>query len=193
MKELKLAKTFKPSFDEEFILYRYEKLIQEERIGAEKEDLGGMDMISMLGYQNHLKMYKDMVSESTFGHMEFWSELQEQRPDLMRLLQIGRKINKAIKSLEEHYAYLNKINPNGRIILRIHANFLTQILNDKERGEKLMRSEENPPRHNNQTHNLISYDISQQQQFVLSPFSTKGAACASISGELVSTSIYISI
>jgi len=143
--ELFNAERSSPPFDEQFVIYRYRKLIEEEssevqgdgnaNSGAQSANL---DVVSIIAYDNHLRQCKDQIERAAYLHMEFWNELQQRRPDLAKLSKTGSRINETITDIEEHWTKLQKINPNNPKALRMYGDFLIEILNDREAGQELI-------------------------------------------------------
>lgn len=98
--------------------------------------------------------------------MEFWSQLSEDTPgnlrkfqkmlnnciyiikeitnfyilskDLMRLTELGNKINIVDSTLEDHWNKLVQMGTEMPEMMRFYARFLHNILNDKDGSEKIM-------------------------------------------------------
>mmetsp|Transcript_18943 Transcript_18943/g.16338 ORF Transcript_18943/g.16338 Transcript_18943/m.16338 type:complete len:244 (+) Transcript_18943:1339-2070(+) len=138
LQELNNAESSKPPLDEEFIIYRYKKIIEDEIAESQNEGTGGLDVVSEIAFQNHLKSCQANIEKSALLHMEFWSQLSEENPDLGKLNDIGSKINSSIQNVEEHWNKLQKINQHNTRAIRLYGKFVIEILNDKETGEALL-------------------------------------------------------
>jgi hypothetical protein len=137
--ELLIAEKHQPSFDEQFLIFRYRKLIEDEMADVQADTQEGvMDTISMIAYDNYLKKFKEAIERSAHLHMEFWLEVLELESDLGKLDKTGSKIHASITLVEDYWKKLQKINPNTPKALKLYAKFLTEILNDKEAGGELM-------------------------------------------------------
>ncbi len=55
-----------------------------------------MDIIQQLASQNFIKQVEVNIEKSAILHLEFWSTLQDDSPELSKLNSIGSKINKSI-------------------------------------------------------------------------------------------------
>jgi hypothetical protein len=54
LEELQIAGTLKPHFDEQFLIYRYTKLIEDElsdNVNNDQED--ELDVVGVIAYENH--------------------------------------------------------------------------------------------------------------------------------------------
>jgi len=137
--ELLIVEKHQPTFDEQFLIFRYRKLIEDEMADVQADSQeGAMDAISMIAYDNYLKKFKEAIEKSAHLHMEFWLEVLELEPDLGKLDKTGSRIHVSIALVEDYWKKLQKINSNTPKALKLYAEFLTEILNDKEAGGELM-------------------------------------------------------
>ena len=70
---------------------------------------------------------------------DFWAELKEDQPDLVKLNVIGSQITRAVPQAKSHYKELLLLTME--IPASIHfaySNFMINILNEKEEGLKLL-------------------------------------------------------
>jgi hypothetical protein len=91
LNELSIAEKSKPSIDQQFLIFRQRKLIEDEL--AEGQEHGGIDFIAALNFENMFKTFKQLIDKSAMLHFEFWNHLQDDTPDLVRLSVQGAKIN----------------------------------------------------------------------------------------------------
>lgn len=143
IKELTIAGKNQPPFDEQFEIYRYKKMMEEEVSEVQGEgNTGGqsanLDVVSIIAYDNHMRQCQEQIQQAAFHHKEFWCELEQRRPDLSKLSKTGSKINTTIGNVEEHWSKLQKINPNNPKALHMYGDFLIEILNDKDGGQELI-------------------------------------------------------
>ena len=138
LQELSQAEQNKPPFDEQFIIFRYKKLIEDEIAESQQDGQGGLDVVSEVAFQNHLRQLQANIEKSALLHMEFWSQLSEDNPDLSKLNDSGSKINSSVHNVEEHWNKLLKINANNAKAMRLYGKYLIEIINDKESGDLLL-------------------------------------------------------
>ena len=129
-----------PPLDEQFIIYRYKKIIEDDIAEAQQNEQkgGGLDVVNELSFQNLLRMCQAYIEGAALLHLEFWSQLSEDQPDLAKLADIGNKITLAIKVVEDQWQKLMKINPNNTKAMRLFGEFLIEIVHDRERGEEVL-------------------------------------------------------
>ena len=137
--ELLSAEKNHPPFDEQFVIYRYRKMIEDEMADVQADNQGGqLDAISAIAYDNYLRQFKEAIERTALLHMEFWLEVLEPEPDLGKLDKTGSKIHGAIVQVEDYWAKLIKVNSNAPKALKMYADFLIEILNDAEAGGELL-------------------------------------------------------
>ncbi len=129
-----------PSLDEQFIIYRYKKIIEDDIAESQQNEQkgGGLDVVNEMSFQNLLRMCQAYIEAAALLHLEFWSQLSEDQPDLAKLADIGNKITLAIKVVEDQWQKLMKINPNNTKAMRLFGEFLIEIVHDRERGEEIL-------------------------------------------------------
>ncbi len=137
--ELLSAEKIHPPFDEQFVIYRYRKMIEDEMADVQSDNQGGqLDAISAIAYDNYLRQFKEAIERTALLHMEFWLEVLEAEPDLGKLDNTGSKIHSSIVLVEDYWAKLLKVNSNAPKALKMYADFLIEILNDAEAGGELL-------------------------------------------------------
>ena len=75
LQELQLAETEKPYVDEQFIIFRQRKLIEEEIFEQSNNNKGqkNMDAMNELTTENNLREIRQNIETSSSFHIEFWS------------------------------------------------------------------------------------------------------------------------
>lgn len=102
MKVLNECLKLKPSFSEQFMAFRYKKLISDSLIEGGKYS-GGYEYVSALTFDKNFKKFKHTVETTALLHFEFWNHLLEESPDLGRLSEIGTKISESLKIVDFHW------------------------------------------------------------------------------------------
>ncbi|CAD8048146.1 unnamed protein product [Paramecium sonneborni] len=134
--ELQAIEQMFPKFDEQFIIYRFKKIIEEELNSG--DGYGNFDIGNELQFQNNYKTLQRYIERSSLLHMDFWSLLQEDYPDLSKLNDLGQKINNSIVHIEDLWKKMQKSSINLTKALRIYSKFQIEVLQDKEQGEQLL-------------------------------------------------------
>lgn len=139
LQELIEAESRHPALDEQFIIFRYKKIIEDDIADAQHDkQKDGLDLVNEIAFQSHFRMCQANIEKAALLHMEFWSQLSEDQPDLAKLADIGGKINLSIRSVEEHWGKLMKISPNNIKAMRLYGKFLIEVLHDIERGDEVI-------------------------------------------------------
>ncbi len=184
--ELLAAEKGHPPFDEQFVIYRYRKMIEDEMADVQADNQGGqLDAISAIAYDNYLRQFKEAIERTALLHMEFWLEVLEPEPDLGKLDKTGSKIHGAIVQVEDYWAKLIKVNSNAPKALKIYADFLIEILNDAEAGgELLSRAKETAiARQNYNPNSLDATELMGMGDMCAAMGGADGTPCMVASGE----------
>lgn len=99
----------------------------------------GLDVATELTNENHLREIRDGIEKSSTLHIEFWSQLSEDTPDLRAILDMGTKTQMLDNALTENWKKL--INQNIDLppnLLMIYSQYLLDILHDKQAAEDVL-------------------------------------------------------
>lgn len=142
--ELMIAKTRKPSLLIDFSIFRYMNLIEEEMIDYDirNSESKGMDVNVIVEFQNKFVDFQSAIEKSVMFHLDFWRELLETNPDIQKLHGLGAKITKNVESTSEMFQKLKEINPNNIKCLQLYGNYLRDIVNDVQEGERVIERAE---------------------------------------------------
>ncbi|KRX02121.1 PAS domain [Pseudocohnilembus persalinus] len=144
LQELINVEQEKPSFGQQFIVYRYKSIIELELIENDNQNNGQKidqnENLNELSLQNHILQCRMNIERSSNLHVEFWSQLSEDIPDLGKLSEIGHQIAQINQKIDEQWNKLIKISNNIPNMMRLYAKFHTEILNDKEGGQIILRN-----------------------------------------------------
>ncbi|CAD8162069.1 unnamed protein product [Paramecium octaurelia] len=159
LNELIQAETLSPSLDNDFVIFRYKKIIEEEMNTAQNETFGNLDFATEIAFQNNMRQFQNKIERATLMHMDFWSQLQEESPDLGKMNEIGSKINLAILQVEELWNRMQKMTQNLPKAMRLYAKFIIEVLQDKEFGEQLLDKSKQLQTQNNKMKNKQTISI----------------------------------
>ena len=73
----------------------------EGQSGENKKGGDGMEVVNELSIRNHLRTCRMHIEKSSNLHVEFWSQLKEDSPDLGKLSELGFKISIVNSMAEE--------------------------------------------------------------------------------------------
>lgn len=141
LRQLLKAEKRSPSFTEQFLIYRFKRVIEEEMVESSEHNPGAnLDIVSALAYQNHRQHWESYMEAAAQLHTKFWEYLSENVTDLSKLSEVGSEINSTLALIEEHWSRMQRYKQIPAKIIRLYAAFLEQVLNDKEGSKDLMKS-----------------------------------------------------
>ena len=129
--ELAKARELNPGFVDQFTIFRLTKMLS--------DGLEGADVVGIIAWENYKNLYNEYIRESANLHREFWLELKEDKPDLIKLNYLGSKVNNAMTYAKDYWNRLQKINPDESLIMRTYGRFLIDIQNDAVEGYDLLQ------------------------------------------------------
>ena len=140
--ELKNCEKYNPSFEEQFIIFRYcdnsEQKNDSENDGNDDND-EKLDIVANIAYENHFLTFREGLTNITSIYYDFWSLLlnnnQKSDEDLTKMNEYGEKLNKLVEVVKGHYAEMEKLKYNHEKALQLYADFFQDILNDKSQAE----------------------------------------------------------
>jgi PAS domain S-box-containing protein len=139
--ELMQAAEMKPNYQEEFSIYRYKMIIEEEMIEADmrnNNEMNGMDVNQMVQFQNYYVKFVSTIEKAVKLHYEFWKELLEESPDIKKLESLGSSITKIVEDSRKQFDVLSDINSNHHKCLDLFGRFLKEVVNDDINGQRII-------------------------------------------------------
>lgn len=116
-----------PSFGEQFIIYRFRKILteklEENQEGGEKTDL-----IEIIRFDNYISLCEEGMDISGRLHKEFWIELLEESPNLTHLNLIGARITQTSNVIRDNYRELRKLCPDGQGLVELQYNYALYLM-----------------------------------------------------------------
>jgi hypothetical protein len=136
LEELMVADNLNPSFEDQFFIYRYKKII-EDNLGdqSNKEETKGeeveVDIVGLIAFKTQLTMCTYYVKAAAETQKLYWTELLGDQPMIENLNQIGNQVDFQIRMASENWTKMSKMNRNAPLIIKLYSKFLLNILNDK--------------------------------------------------------------
>jgi len=129
-----------PPIDQAFILFKYKKVIEDEIAEAQndRKTEANIELEGESSFMHNFRLCQAYIEKCCLLHMEFWSQIQEDQPDLARINDLGLKISQGIKVTEDQWNKLVKTNPNNAKAYRLYGKYLVEILHNREKGEELI-------------------------------------------------------
>lgn len=148
LQQLTFAKKYNPLFDEEFIIYRYSKMINEENerlyhtnnLNSDQfEEEEELDIVSSIAYDSHFRLCLHNIKRSAELYISFWEKIiNSSNQDLTTLNEMAMNINAANKNIEIHWKNMLDIKPNDPKAFKIYGGYVKNVLNNKDKGNELM-------------------------------------------------------
>ena len=142
--ELMIAADSKPSPEEEFSIFRYKNIIEEEIIENDQKHIEskGIDVNLIVDFENKFVNFQTAIEIAVEAHLDFWRELLENNPEIQKLQTLGSHITKSLEEADRQYKSLCAINPNHLKMLKIYGNFLKDVVNDESESQRIMEKAE---------------------------------------------------
>eukprot|EP00331_Platyophrya_macrostoma_P019490 CAMPEP_0176470080 /NCGR_PEP_ID=MMETSP0127-20121128/40245_1 /TAXON_ID=938130 /ORGANISM="Platyophrya macrostoma, Strain WH" /LENGTH=784 /DNA_ID=CAMNT_0017864311 /DNA_START=1009 /DNA_END=3359 /DNA_ORIENTATION=- len=142
--EMMITEQYKPNMQEQFSIHRYKNIIEEEMIEYDirTTESKGMDVNIIVHFQNKFVLFQNFIEKAVNYHLDFWRELLEDSPDIQKLQNLGSKITNQVEVTRTQFKVLNEMNPNHIKCLQIYGNFLKDIVNDDQEGQRILEKAE---------------------------------------------------
>ncbi|MDR3548799.1 MAG: PAS domain-containing protein [Candidatus Pacebacteria bacterium] len=137
LSQIAYLESLEPSFEARCQLHRYRNMIKEELIEGNKDDSEKANVTSVIVYETQLTHFRAKIEKTGILHLQIWSLLLDDSPDLSKILSYGFKVEELVAEIESHWEIIQEINPNVPKVLKLYAKFNKEILNDKETGTAL--------------------------------------------------------
>lgn len=137
--ELEQAEKSSPGFNEQFIIFRFKKLIIED-LDMNQNQSEVLDIASSIAYESHFRQCQLDILNVAKLFLEFWTTLASQNstPDITRLNELSLKVNETIKNVHSHWKRMHHYKPNNPKALKIYASFHSDLLNNKEKAKEIL-------------------------------------------------------
>ncbi|EGR33844.1 PAS domain S-box family protein, partial [Ichthyophthirius multifiliis] len=137
LNQVVVAENLKCESDERFILYYIKRSIESEISEISKQD--GEDYGEQRSLEDKINNFKSAMEQTVSLLMEFWSQFSDDKPDLIKLYDIGSKLFPLKILVDDMW---KKINTSKNILIpkvfRIYSKYLIDIFNDKQQGIQLL-------------------------------------------------------
>lgn len=102
----------KPNLQEEFSIFRYKHLIEEEMAEADalSAESKGVEVNTIVQFQNKFVDFTGYIERAVVLHLEFWGKLLEETPDISKIILLGSKITNTVGLVTDTFSQLQEIN-----------------------------------------------------------------------------------
>ncbi|EAR82219.2 PAS domain S-box protein (macronuclear) [Tetrahymena thermophila SB210] len=138
--QFKLSMTTKPTFDEQFIIYRYMEQISSSQEEEDEDEEEENDVVKKIEFDSHMSQCEEYMKLAAAKHKEFWANLREDNNiALGRLNILGSGISQCVYKSKEHFNGMLKINNQLPQPYKVFGQYLIRVLNQREQGIELLQ------------------------------------------------------
>ncbi|CAD8184025.1 unnamed protein product [Paramecium octaurelia] len=137
LNQLNLAESCDPSFDQQFFIYRYKRIIEEEIQKQQQQHNNNnnnkkVDIITEKTLKAEIKSLHYLIEDSCMEYLYFWSQLQEEVPNLRVLHEHGQKIIKSVDKVEQQWNKILEIDSYEINTYRLLSKYYEMIVHDEQ-------------------------------------------------------------
>ena len=137
--EWNVAEKKKPSFKEQFEIYRQRSIIEKYiRSESAKENDSYTQLTEIIKFEMILDECQKSIEKVANFQIEFWSQVAAQIPDLNILNDLVNKIFESTEEAESYWKKLCQINPSYPKALILYGNYMMEIKNNNKIGSELL-------------------------------------------------------
>ena len=138
---LRECQSLDPALDQSFAIYMRSKNSEElsrKGSGGRADTGGSLDAASLLKIEHHEKLMEKFICDCHSSVIRFWEELSQTPVNYASCATISSDINFSTISANQHFQAIVVLQPSPTCIRR-YANFVMNTLNNKWKGDDLMR------------------------------------------------------
>jgi hypothetical protein len=143
LEQLLLAEKADPGFEEEFLIFRYKKIIEDnisddgKAAEADNGSSNQVDIVGVIAFESNLRLCTFHIIQAAEFNERYWTELLKDDPSLERLSEIGTAIDFSIIKSNENWRELAQMIENAPVLIKLYSKFLTDVLNEQESAVQL--------------------------------------------------------
>jgi len=141
------------SFDIHFFVEQRRKEI---RTSALAIGIQAMTIERRMQFERLQELSQIQVADVRNLVLNFWTELSNKHPDLLRVQQVGTTINQMIADTRETFKELLNLAPQSSSVMRSYADFLLELANDPSRATELLDDAEQLEDERSKAHGFFS-------------------------------------
>ncbi len=138
MSELFHCAAHHAGFVDQFLVFRYRQCVKDSIVLSSKGQGQTYSVAAVLAYESAYKQLRDKIEKVAVAHMQFWSLLWEESPNMQKLVQTGFKILSTMEAIERLWEGLQRMSMNSPKAVRIYAGYCSEVINDGETGQALL-------------------------------------------------------
>ncbi len=83
-------------------------------------------------YEKYQSEFNEFVEQNGLLHMQFWSSLLDESPNMTKVCEVGFRILETNRALTKKWGKIQALIPGNPKDMILYANYLDQVWNDKE-------------------------------------------------------------
>ncbi|EGR29625.1 PAS domain S-box family protein [Ichthyophthirius multifiliis] len=135
--EITEAENLKISYDDFFTIYQIKRTLETEINQAFLD--GNIEYSEQRNLEGQIQHLRIAMEQTVSLLIEFWSQFLDERPDLIKLYDIGSKLFPLKQMVDLIWKKLSR-NQGEQLpkLFRIYSKYLIEIFNDKQQGKELL-------------------------------------------------------
>ena len=135
---LKGIQNLSPSIEEDFIIFRCNKIFEDNLSDLEDEEDESVDVVKELRYRNYFKNFIDLIIEASTLYIDFWNQLLDTynngNESVYKLNHCGTKINHVVEEIDYIFEEMKQLKANNFYCMKIYYEFVSKILCDRKKS-----------------------------------------------------------
>jgi len=137
--QLGMAEKKKPSLQQQLTIYRKKFEVAEYIKATSKETKAEYKHLTdLITFEELFNKCKAAIEKVVSLQIEFWAQVSNQIPDLNLMHVLRKKIFEVSRKADAHWNALCEINPNYPKALLTYGQYMIEIRNDNQVGNKLI-------------------------------------------------------
>ena len=147
--EILLLNRYTTNLEDDFLIYRAQRYIEEENEGHSDSE-NNSKIVNSITYKAILNNIKSLIGKITANYIDFWTILaisdETKSENFLKMSRIGTKISKFNEDLMSDIERLERVNLYDQDTIKLYTQYLSEIANNPTRAniynEKLLELEQ---------------------------------------------------
>ena len=131
--EILLLNRYTTNLEDDFLIYRAQRFIEEENEGH-SDSQSNSKIVNSVTYKAILNNIKSLIARITTSYIDFWTILaisdETKSENFLKMSRIGTRISKLNEDLESDFERLERVNLYDQDIIKLYTQYLSDILNN---------------------------------------------------------------
>ena len=147
--EILLLNRYTTNLEDDFLIYRAQRYIEEENEGH-SDSQSNSKIVNSVTYKAILNNIKSLIGRITTSYIDFWTILaisdETKSENFLKMSRIGTRISKLNEDLMSDVERLERVNLYDQDIIKLYTQYLSEIVNNPTKAsiynEKLLELEQ---------------------------------------------------